>query len=485
MILRISGCAIFLLPLIFLAACSGGSPNSITDPPSDSTPQSLAMLNGNYTFVVADQGCVCTFAAGGSFHADGAGKITSGVMDINHDGSVQTNVAITGTYTIGDNGRGSATVQSLNSKFAFRFVVLSNRRAFVIGFDTNENASGALDLQDSSQFSNTKIAGSFAFRVSGTDSFGEAMQIGGVFTLDANGISTGIVDVHDNQLIETELSVKPSGVSAVAANGRSTFTISTSFATSNYAFYVVDANHLKVIGIDPTIILFGDAYRQNADSRQVHGSYAFTTFGWTAGAPLPLSAGGIFVAESNGIISNGAQDENRNGSVTQNSQFTGQYTVADSGRGTLTLGSSSGTTTFAIYPSTAGIQMLEIDSSAITGGTAFLQAGSPFSAASLKGDFGMAKAGSTNGKNSDELAVLFFDGSGRLNGTADLNNERSPEPGLPAMGTYVISSNGRGAASLTTSRGTANSALYAVNDSLFLMLGLDNTSVMVGSLEKK
>jgi hypothetical protein len=129
--------------------------------------------------------------------------------------------------------------------------------------------------------------------------------------------------------------------------------------------------------------------------------------------------------------------------------------------------------------------MLEIDSTAVTGGMALLQAGSPFSPASLKGQLGMSKAGSSSGKNSDELAVLFADGTGQLTGTLDLNNERSPEPGLPVTGSYVISSDGRGTVSLTTSRGTTNSALYAVNDSLQLVLALDNTSIMVGSLEKK
>src|SRR6202008_775970 len=120
---------------------------------NSSTPQSLASFSGTYAFLVADRGCVCTFVAAGSLESDGAGNISNGVMDINHDGSVQSNVQVHGTYTVDTHGRGSANLQSAGASYAFRFVVLSAKHAFVIGFDTYENASGAMDLQDSSAFS--------------------------------------------------------------------------------------------------------------------------------------------------------------------------------------------------------------------------------------------------------------------------------------------------------------------------------------------
>jgi hypothetical protein len=475
-----------LFSITLLTACGGkGNSSSSSDPPG-ATPQSLGMFSGTYAFLVADRGCVCTFAAAGSLKADGAGKVSSGVMDINYAGSVQNNVAVSGTYTVDIHGRGSANLKSSGGTYAFRFVILSATHAFVIGFDTYENASGTMDLQDSSAFSVAGLAGSFAFLVSGTDAAGEALQIGGAITSNTSGnISSGIEDVHDNQVIETALSIAPAPISVAASSGRGVFSLSSSFGTSDYAFYVVDANHLKLIGMDAGTILDGDAYLQkSSSSSQIAGSYAFTTFGWTSGLPLPLSAGGVFLADSSGNIASGTEDQNNNGSVAQNLQLSGTYTVASNGRGTLTLNTSSGTTSFAIYPSVAGIQLLEIDSSGTTDGMAFLQQASSFSSASLNGNFGLSTTGSSAGEISDQLAALSADGNGNVAGTMDLNNERSPEAGLSVKGSYSISSNGRGTTTLTTSAGISNLNIYTVDSSLTLALSLDTTSVMVGSLEQ-
>jgi hypothetical protein len=235
------------------------------------------MFSGTYAFLVADRGCVRTFAAAGSLKADGAGNISSGVMDINYAGSVQNNVAVGGTYTVDIHGRGSANLQSSGSTYAFRFVILSATHAFVIGFDTYENASGTMDLQDSSAFSVSSLTGSFAFLVSGTDAAGEALQIGGAITSNSSGnISSGIEDIHDNQVIETALSIAPAPMSVAASSGRGVFSLSSSFGTSDYAFYVVDANHLKLIGMDGGTILYGDAYLQKSSSTSQSASRCYS-----------------------------------------------------------------------------------------------------------------------------------------------------------------------------------------------------------------
>jgi hypothetical protein len=473
---------------MLLTACGGKNTTSTSssDPPAVNA-QTLAEFSGSYGFLVADRGCVCTFAAAGSLQSDGAGKITSGVMDINHDGSVQSQVSVTGTYTVDVHGRGSASLNSSNGTFAFRFIVLSTKRAFVIGFDKYENASGTMDLQDTSAFSTASLAGSFALVVNGTDKEGEELQIGGTISTDASGnVSSGIEDIHDNQVIQTALSISPAVMSVASSTGRGSFTLTSSAGTSNYVFYVLDAHHLKLIGVDPGVVLYGDAFDQNTNAAaQLKGSYAFTTFGWTSGVPLPLSAGGIFAADGSGNISSGAEDQNNNGSIANNLALSGQYSLTNNNnRGTLTLKTSSGSASFAIYPSSAGMQMLEIDSSGISSGLARLQQTASFAAGSLKGEFGLSTTGSDGGKISDQLAVLSADGNTNLSGTMDLNNERSPEAGLSVKGTYSISTNGYGTATLTTSAGTTNLNFYMVNSSLALTLDLNSSSVMVGSLEQ-
>jgi len=478
--------AMAFVGVLLLVGCGGGPTSSVPDPPASSTASSSsaqdALLTGTYTFAVADKGCNCRFSAAGSFHADGSGNITSGVIDMNNENVVQTAVAVSGTYNVGTDHRGTATLKSATASLIFRFVVVNAKRAFMIGFDTHQNASGVMELQDSSAFSNSALAGAFTFRVFGIDAFGEPVQIGGILTADGNGgISSGIADVNDNALVSTQLSVQNGTLALGAANGRGTAAITTPNGTTNLAFYVVDANHLKLIGTDAAPVLMGDAYRQDP-TQILNGAFAFTLFGLSSAQPNPFAAGGVFTGNGNGNISSGFVDTNINGAVNQNTPLMGTYALQGNGRGVLTLHTATTVMSFAMYPSLAGIQLVEIDTGQVSGGMAFAQQEATFSTTSLNGNFAFSAAGFA-GDNSDALAVFSLDGKGNVSGTADLNSVGSPQPGLPLNGTYSFSGNS-GAAVLTTPVNTANLALYPVSSSHVLTLSLDSNTVMVGSIEQ-
>jgi hypothetical protein len=483
--------AMAFLSVLLLAGCGGGGGGSLSsstpDPPAGSTSTSSSaqdsLLTGTYAFAVADKGCNCRFSAAGSFHADGSGNITSGLIDMNNENVVQTAVPVTGTYNVGTDHRGTATLQSANASLIFRFVVVNANRAFMIGFDTHQNASGVMELQDSSAFSNSSLAGAFTFRLFGIDAFGEPVQIGGIVIADGNGgISSGIADTNDNALVSTELPVQSGSLSVGTTNGRGTAAITTPNGTTDLAFYVVDANHLKLIGTDTAPVLMGDAYREGS-AQVLNGAFAFTSFGLSSAQPNPFAAGGVFVGDGNGNITSGFMDTNINGTVNRNIALTGSYALQGNGRGVLTLHTATTVASFAMYPSMSGIQLVEIDSNQVGGGMAFAQQGPAFSTASLSGNFVFSAAGFA-GDNSDALAVFSLDGKGNLSGTADLNSVGSPQPGLPLTGTYSFSGNS-GAAVLTTPASTANIALYPVSTSQVLTLSLDSNTVMVGSIEQQ
>ena len=100
-------------------------------------------------------------AAVGSISLDGSGNITGGAADIANGGVTSTTIT-GGTYHLGTDGRGTATIQT-SSGSAWQFVVESHNRLFAVTTDTTSGTMvGTLDLQDPTQFSAAAITGSYA-----------------------------------------------------------------------------------------------------------------------------------------------------------------------------------------------------------------------------------------------------------------------------------------------------------------------------------
>src|SRR5690348_2593992 len=103
---------LFVIVSIFmgvLAGCGGG--NSLSFPPPQGS-FTNANLNGGFAYSYTGSDARGFLAVAGSFQADGAGHITSGMQDVNSGFGITTNVPVTGTYTVRADGRGSATLNS-------------------------------------------------------------------------------------------------------------------------------------------------------------------------------------------------------------------------------------------------------------------------------------------------------------------------------------------------------------------------------------
>jgi hypothetical protein len=471
--------SLIVLPTLILSGC-GGSGVKFAPTPSGSFTNSS--LKGNYAFSLMGTNQFGFLAVAGTFQADGNGNITAGLEDVNSGGGVFTSIPVAGNYTVGADGRGTATLASSVANISFAFVVISPQRALVIRFDNNSSASGSIDLQDTSAFTASALQGSLVFNVSGIDANGADLQEVGLFTTDGtSAISGGVQDTNDNGNVATNLAVN--GTYSVATNGRGTATLITPNGSSNFAFYVVDANRLKLIQIDSVPVVGGDAFRQQAGSSNasVNGGFAFTLGGRRGSNPLV--AGGVFTADGNGNITSGVQDIN-SGSVNTNLSLTNStYSIASNGRGTLTLTNSSGSSKFVIYPSTGGLQMMQVDSNVLSSGVAYPQQGSNFSTGSLNGNFGFNVTGVNGGGEFDVVAQLAANGSGAWTGALDLNNNGGLSLGLAANGSYSLTGNGRGNSSISTSAGRMDFFIYAVSNSRVLFIEADSTSPAVGSLE--
>ncbi|HKW74460.1 MAG TPA: hypothetical protein VJN64_02960, partial [Terriglobales bacterium] len=384
-------------PLIGLLSifigCGGGS--------SRPTPKggfTAANFSGSYAFLFSGNDLNGFFGVAGSLQADGAGHITSGVMDINQNGSSGvpqpiTNQSFTGTYSVQPDGRGVAALNSTAGNFRLAFVIINAQRALVTRFDPNGTGSGTMDLQTSSAFSTAALAGSLAFNLSGVDGVGAPFaSVGSVTTDNTGAVSSGVVDSADNGSISTDVPVT-GGALAVGSNGRSTLDITTAAGTVSFAAYVVDANHIKMVETDTTTgaQLAGEAFRQpgSLSNASVAGPFAFTVAGVDTTAGLPFAAGGVLNADGAGTITSGTEDLselNSNPLIGISIFNTSTYSISGV-RGALTLQTSSGPFSFAIYPTINGVQVIETDTGVVGTGYAFGQTG-PFTNNSISGAYG-------------------------------------------------------------------------------------------------
>ena len=468
------------LILVLLAGCGGGGSLRFPPPQGGFT---NANLNGTYAFSYTGSDGAGFLAVAGSFQADGNGHITAGTQDINSGFAIATNVAISGTYGVRADGRGSVTLNSSAGTSTIDFVLVAGGHGLVTRFDASAAGSGTIDLQTASAFSNTALAGTFAFNLAGIDAVGNPLAVAGNLTSNAAGtITAGVNDSNDNG---TFLASDPvTGSIPVASSGRGTATLNTARGTLNFAFYVVDANHIKLVEVDNLLVLGGEAFRQTGpfSNASVNGSFAFTVAGADIVVNGPFAAGGAITSNGAGVVTGGVEDFNDAGTVTTNIGLTGSYSIAPSGRGSLTITSTAGTSNFVIYPSSGGVLVLQTDFRFVTTGAALAQQAGSFSPGSLSGTYGMNFTGVTTAGELDSIAQFTADGASRLTGIIDLNNNGVITFGQPLSGSFTVSANGRTVMPLQTPLGTQNMAVYLVDGTRALFVELDANLVAAGEM---
>ena len=478
-----------LLPLVatsllsFLAGCGGSNKNP--------TPQgnfTNASLNGTYAMSFSGTDANGFFAVAGMITADGAGHITSGQVDINRAPN-PVNSTLTGTYNLHADGRGVAGLITSAGNFNLVFVVVGGgNRALVTRFEQSATGSGSLDLVNSSAFSTAALAGTFVFNLSGLDSAQNSETTVGAITTDSTGAVTGgVQDVSDNGTILTAQAISAGSIQ-VAANGRGTASITTTTGTLAFAFYVVDANRIKLVETDALPALAGDGFRQSGaiSNASLSGPFAFTVAGNDVAAG-PFAAGGILTADGAGNIPSGTEDFNDAGTPTTGTGFTGTYTLDASGRGTATLSNASaGTVTLALYPTTNGVQLLETDTGLVVSGAAFPQAAG-LSTGSVQGAYGMNYTAASATGELDAVASLNADGTGHMTGIQDISNPGggAPSAGTALAGNYSLDATGRGPLTLQSFVGQQNVAIYVVNGSRTLFVEVDQNIVAAGAMERQ
>jgi len=496
-----------LSTLLFLAACGNNTGGvSPTPPPTGSF--STSDLNGTYVFSVSglDENDF-PYAIAGTITANGSGTITSGTLDINDADTTEftggpiVNASISNSsYSVGVDGRGEATlVTNVGPGFpdlTLAFVLSSSSHGLVSEMDTFASGSGTLDLQTAG----VTPTGSYAFSLSGASSTsGSAWATVGNFTLAGSTVTAGLDDLNEGGLVTYANQTLTGSLALNSSSGPGT-TLSTPAFVDTFDVFAIDASHLKFIETGPTATLSGDAYSQTSAAIPAE-TLAFTL------ASNEFAAGGFMVTDGNGNITNAStEDYNDAGNVsaTPPGPFTATYAAAGTGR--FVLGSFQtfvGGTSYAAYPSSGGVLLLQIDeANGISVGAAYPQtAGATFAASQGYGlnlsGINLTETSSVGAETEvDDIAEFTAASGGTLTGIINENfspggapvTNPPPASGITlTQGIYTAISTGRyglsAAASnntLTTLNGGFDLTFYAVDGVTFPFIESDGGQVSTG-----
>ncbi|HLM82032.1 MAG TPA: hypothetical protein VK302_15610 [Terriglobales bacterium] len=474
-------------------------------------------LNGTYVLSVSGtdfrSGGGSFFAIVGTIKADGKGNITGGTVDINDanlpsPGVFQETLSAT-TYSITSDGRGTSKLLTSVGDFGLDFVLTSTGHGLVTRFDIAGTGSGTLDLQGSASQSSL---GSLAFSLAGADSGGNSMGTVGAFTLNPStgAIASGTQDFNDNgSSAASGLTGLPfTGGSLVLASGGTTgtavLTTSSIFGSLGFDVWVVKTSdgstHLKFIETDTTgPALSGDAFTQQTSFTA--GQLVFTISGadFLGG---PFAAGGYVTTTGDGSLSNGIEDFNDDGTAELGRQFTGGCAGATLTAGRCQLNLIGFTNaSFAAYPSSGGVLLLENDSNALalSQGAAFAQSEKSFAAPA---GYGLNLSGvnanpifGVSGAEVDDIAQ-FITSTATTNNMVGVLNENdltipcsTPTSGCyTLLGTYIPDPTRIGSGSIVASTpgsliGGLSLEYYVVDGSTMLFVEGDSSQVAIGTFE--
>ena len=467
-----------------------------------------------------------------------SGTITGGEIDINAATlGLATGVALTGgTFQVGPlDGRTSMTINLTSNattipSFTLQVTIGSNQHDLLIDFDNFATGSGTLDAQDPSKF-NTALNGNFSFGYSGVDATaGNPLVVAGTFQanncflpINSTTAPVNVQDLEDVSLttpvVTNDQSLTGSCV-ASDGSGRGQFNMqntslsSISLSNMTFAYYMVDATHLKIVEIDPgpDAILSGDIYSAPSSPTGLMNGVAMT-FGGLANNSS-YAGGAVFTINSAGtsIGTGGAMDINNFGagsSQSNNPITSGSYTNSTGSgivpaRYLLSLTNNKGSNQFAAYTFTSdgqtGAEIIEIDNNNANGvqgasGIAYQQGSLSTSPA---GTFALNLTGQGFAKSSGSFEqdlggqIVLTTGSTTIGGTLDFNNPAtngSPFSGLPVSTTSMLTtaaSNGRGTMLVKATAGglpaNFNLVYYIVNPTTVLLFDSDNNRVANGVL---
>jgi hypothetical protein len=414
-----------------------------------------AELDGNYAFLVSGFSPNGQFLAAGSFVADGAGNIVSGIMDTNDPSGPQVGLTFTGTYSIGSNNLGTmALTVPLSGVRTFAMAVQPNGNAKIIEFDdktgTGTRNSGVLLKQTTSAFSASQILGNYAFGFSGADSAGARYALAGA--LQADGVShftNGLLDSNDAGVTQNvAFTGTYTGIDSTTGRGTATISI-TGQGTTSYSFYIVSATQLLLMEIDQAAGQVSGSMLQQAlpfgsSSLSATSVLQTSAISGSGGGAVTQSQVGLFTGD--GVVNFTVNTDENTGSIMSTPSCTGTYSSigTSTGRTTLTYSGTACAESVLYMVSTNQAFVMGTDAN-VTFGFMENQSG-PFTTASLSGTYAGGSIATVLPGAGTQVDIEVADGVSAVNFTTDSSTSGGLGQNLDTSGTYSLPTG--------TSRGT-------------------------------
>lgn len=523
--------AVAVCAIAWATGCSGGGSTKITPPPPVGFTN--ASLKGTYVFsmtgTTADPNSVSgtsSFSRVGVFIADGGGNIqtTGGLEDQHQFGSNNTFAINGGSYVVNSDGRGTLSLINSGGTVHYSIALTSSSSGYMVdvaGGTTatdSETASGSFQLQTAT----TLAAGTYVFDFSGLDpASGNAISLVGDFVADATGSGSfspgSFVDVNDGGTLTTKAIISGGSYATDNTNpgtGRGLATI----GGLDYAYYVIDSQHVQLMDIDPDLQTpgtnIGEAVAQQAGTPTQTSSFNNSSFVFVVGGSSTTGGPhtrGVRLTATQGALSDIVLDDNNAGVVTSipATGVLGNGTVTldgdGSGRGTFTFTeNASNTFTFVFYLSSAtqgviqDVSLVQLNGTTIpdeiADGTLLAQTGNPFSSSSLATNYAFSSSGVSSIE--EDFVGQFAPASASPNGHVDFNEPGSSSQtvflnvtfnGVVTVGGDGTGSTGTHSTFVATINGTPSTTInyfaYIANPTtILLMTGQSNARIAAGVL---
>lgn len=306
------------------------------------TVQDNSGISGSYVFsLVSGAQPVATL---GRFVANGAGLITEGDEDVNSQGVTPASLALTGTYNVATNGRGTLTLSAANGVTShYAFYPDGEGSANLVQIDAGSWGTGMFQLQTSPGFLNSDLNGGFVFYVEGSTSTGTGALTGRLSGDGSGGLQSGELDTNLAGNVVADQAF--TGSYSLDSNGRGTATLDTSSGNIPLIVYAVSPQEFLVMVGDNTqqLVLRGQMLAQQDEPfnvSQIVGSFGFAGLAYRS-STLEAIVGRI---RSDGAGQLSGDMDVTDGNVLSPADLTGSYDVGNSGRVTAALTDSNNST---------------------------------------------------------------------------------------------------------------------------------------------
>jgi len=317
----------------------------------------------------------------GLIFPDGVSFISGSSLDVNEGGTVQSNAAFSGTYTVDDTGHGTTTLSIPKFDggiFDLSFYVVSANEFLVISVDTlssnNPLFGGVAEAQTGTPFTTASFQGGSVFELSGNNGTAPDDTVG-VLEFGQQDAVSAIYDENNGGAITITGGMQ--GTYDIEPNGRGTLNLVNEQDSSPliWYFYATSPNSGFIMDASTSVVSVGDLVAQESNAgfsdSSLFGTYYFGS-DENIIAQTPLDVGSTsFDGGSNasGLGSmTGVEDISPVSGTLVGQALAGSYTVSPvskNGRGALLLSSPSGRTIAVWIGTSSEVFGLDVDPSTV------------------------------------------------------------------------------------------------------------------------